>query len=1198
MLTLCLVLPGAVPAYAEEMNVPVKNAETSEAFTETTEVLVPEAVCAEAVEAEAVEAELTEDEAAGEDPKELAEKAEGTVLASDAAGTICVLISCEWNSRTYREVGTKAELSNILAALGISGSISGTPTSSDKNLFELAELSNEWTVIPVSTSETAGILSVTAGDSPYEIQVTIKALVKEDVTYVENGEEKSHECIIMTSADSYIFESTNWYAVTSDVTITNRITNGGKICLILTDGNTLTACKGIFNPESHDLTIYGQSEGTGTLIADASNMVNFAGIGGNDSENPNERIGGVVTINGGVVTAKAGDLAAAIGGGYKGESGNITINGGTVNAIGRGSGLGCGLFLGPDVPSEKNIGFCRIRNGTVNVSASYRKIGIDFPGDEYGYKIFISGHLLIFAGNSLAALSKIRFIGIEDKFPCFCIGNGTAYTVNHWRQKANTTGVYELLETETKTDCIAGLPTNAKAKVYPGFSTKPFKQQAVAEDGSTVIDIYYDRNRYTISFDMNGHGEAPAQITAEYEQTIYEPARPRDDGDYVFGGWFEEQECTTPFAFTTMPLNGKTLYAKWIYAPVKFYTITWRMDNGEIIDTTKVREGEMPLHKAAIKSGHLFAGWNPFVVPATVDTSYTAMFVEVPPDKLSVAFDTAGGSFIPPQFITKGQTVFKPADPVKDGYLFDGWYTDTGYGTLFDFGKTITKDTVIYARWTKAPGKKYEIRWMLNDITLIDTTEVTEGEMPVHGNPAIEGKIFIGWQPALAPVTGIAKYTAYFEERGTDKVAVTFNTDGGTFINTQVIDRNTTPVKPSDPQKKGYQFEGWYREPGFITPYYFDEPFNTDMILYAKWKVLPAVVYTVTWKLDDKTLINTTEVKEGDMPSHSSPSKEGYIFVGWEPSLAPVTSDITYTAKFEQRTPDKAAVTFNTDGGSFVETQVVTKGQKVQKPADPVKTGYSFINWYADAAFTTVYDFNAPVAGDITLFAKWKKNAGREYTITWKDWNGTVLATSKVVESGLPKYPGASKPSRSGYIFTGWTPEIDLAAADATYTATYEPKSSGGGGGGGGSAPAVKKAAVTFSPNWYSDIYGVWRIKNSKGEIVKNAWLCDDAVAANGQNVWYLLGADGAMLAAGLVQDATGNFYSLETNHDGYFGMLRYTDGYYNCNGQQVYLKFSHEHNGTFGAVINADGIEKLKAIYGVTKYGIGNENAVYTKTF
>lgn len=1065
-LTLCMLFTCAIPAYAEEITVPEKNAEASEVFAETAETIVPEAVCAEAVEAEAVEAELTEDEAAGEDPMELAEKAEGTVLASDAAGPVYCLINCEGNSRTYREVGTKAELSNILAALGISGSISGTPTSSDKNLFELAELSNEWTVIPVSTSETAGILSVTAGDSTYEIQVTIKALVKEDVTYIENGEEKSHECIIMTSADSYVFESTNWYAVTSDVTITNRITNGGKICLILTDGNTLTACKGIFNPESHDLTIYGQSEGTGTLIADASQEDYWAGIGGNgtrDLEIKNDRRGGTVTINGGTVTAKGGFGAAAIGGGYFGESKNIIINGGTVYAKGGGnaSGLGCGMF--DTFTHAQSIGFCRINNGTVNaISGSNAIRGIDFP-NEYGQTVSVSSNLLVYAGRNHSTAIRIRNIDVGEKqSPYFYISRGTAYAVNHWRQKANRTGVYELLETETKTNCIAGFQTEAKAKVYPGFSTKPFKQQAVAEDGSTVIDIYYDRNRYTISFDMNGHGEAPAQIIAEYEQTIHEPARPRDDGDYVFGGWFEEQECTTPFAFTTMPLNGKTLYAKWIYAPVKFYTITWRMDNGEIIDTTKVREGEMPLHKAAVKSGHLFAGWNPFVVPATVDTSYTAMFVEVPADKVSVAFDTAGGSFISPQVIAKGQTATKPADPTRDGYLFDGWYADTGCGTLFDFSRSITKDTIVYAKWTKAPGKKYEIRWMLNDIVLIDTTEVTEGEMPTHGNPSIDGYIFIGWQPALAPVTGNAKYTAYFEERGENKVAVTFNTDGGTFINTQVIDKDTVPVRPEDPQKSGYSFEGWYREAGFVTPYDFSEAVSTDMTLFAKWKAI-----TVS------------------------------------------------------------------------------------------------------------------------------------YTITWKDWNGTVLATTKVVEGGLPVYPYAN-PTRSGYIFTYWDKAITLATADTTYTATYAPQTiiNGGGGGGGGSAPATKKAAVTFSPNWFTDIYGVWRIKDKAGNIVTNAWLCDDAVTANGQNVWYLLTADGAMVAAGLVQDNTGNFYSLETNHDGYFGMLRYTDGYYNCNGQQVYLKFSKNHDGTFGAVTNPEGIEKLKAIYGVTKYGIGNENAVYTKTF
>lgn len=51
----------------------------------------------------------------------------------------------------------------------------------------------------------------------------------------------------------------------------------------------------------------------------------------------------------------------------------------------------------------------------------------------------------------------------------------------------------------------------------------------------------------------------------------------------------------------------------------------------------------------------------------------------------------------------------------------------------------------------------------------------------------------------------------------------------------------------------------------------------------------------------------------------------------------------------------------------------------------------------------------------------------------------------------------------------------------------------------------------------------------------------------------------------------------------------------HSCNGVQVYLEFSQKHDGTFGTVINADGLEKLKSIYGVTQYGVNNSNCVYT---
>ena len=74
----------------------------------------------------------------------------------------------------------------------------------------------------------------------------------------------------------------------------------------------------------------------------------------------------------------------------------------------------------------------------------------------------------------------------------------------------------------------------------------------------------------------------------------------------------------------------------------------------------------------------------------------------------------------------------------------------------------------------------------------------------------------------------------------------------------------------------------------------------------------------------------------------------------------------------------------------------------------------------------------------------------------------------------------------------------------------------------------------------------------------------------------------------------TNLYYSLEMNHNGYYGMLRYKNGTYDG----IYMEFSQKHDGTFGAITNQSAIDALKAKYGVTKFGIGNDRCVYTKTF
>ena len=68
-------------------------------------------------------------------------------------------------------------------------------------------------------------------------------------------------------------------------------------------------------------------------------------------------------------------------------------------------------------------------------------------------------------------------------------------------------------------------------------------------------------------------------------------------------------------------------------------------------------------------------------------------------------------------------------------------------------------------------------------------------------------------------------------------------------------------------------------------------------------------------------------------------------------------------------------VKFDAQGGSATGDQTPASGSTVAKPADPTRDGYTFAGWYTDKAYTKAYDFSSPVTADMTLYAKWVKNA-------------------------------------------------------------------------------------------------------------------------------------------------------------------------------------------------------------------------------
>ena len=167
---------------------------------------------------------------------------------------------------------------------------------------------------------------------------------------------------------------TKWYVVNSSVTIADRITVSGDVHLILSDGCTLTASKGIGVTNGNSLTIYGQSANESTMGAiDAQlgiqNVYNYlAAIGGGGSQNSS----GQITVNGGKLTVTGGTNAAGIGGG-KDESGTVTINGGFITATSQYNNATPGAAIGG---GNNGSGIVTINGGHIVATGGQSAAGI------------------------------------------------------------------------------------------------------------------------------------------------------------------------------------------------------------------------------------------------------------------------------------------------------------------------------------------------------------------------------------------------------------------------------------------------------------------------------------------------------------------------------------------------------------------------------------------------------------------------------------------------------------------------------------------------------------------------------------------------------------------------------------------------------------------------------------------------------
>lgn len=233
---------------------------------------------------------------------------------------------------------------------------------------------------------------------------------------------------------------------------------------------------------------------------------------------------------------------------------------------------------------------------------------------------------------------------------------------------------------------------------------------------------------------------------------------------------------------------------------------------------------------------------------------------------------------------------------------------------------------------------------------------------------------------------------------------------------------------------------------------------NTTMVTAADGKELPAgfngiaatplvsvqggktYVYFTVNSADSKDYVNYSagggvyRYTLGDAEATQIYDAAGHYQHCDSPVIADASGNLYYIndsgTLFKLGAVESWTVAFNSNGGSACDTKfVATADGKLVKPADPTRDGYTFGGWFTDEACTQAYDFSTPVTADLTLYAKWTKNA------TNPGGNGGAGSNGgSGTGSGAGAGAGSGSGSKGGAIAPGQKPVTKTTVSTKTET--------------------------------------------------------------------------------------------------------------------------------------------------------------------
>lgn len=245
----------------------------------------------------------------------------------------------------------------------------------------------------------------------------------------------------------------------------------------------------------------------------------------------------------------------------------------------------------------------------------------------------------------------------------------------------------------------------------------------------------------------------------------------------------------------------------------------------------------------------------------------------------TITFDTNGGTEISCIKVRNNEVVKLPEAPTKDGYKFVGWTNEEG--NIITKGTKVTENITLKAVWIS------------NDVETITAEFNTDGGNEIENilmekrkiillpiEPTKEGYIFVGWLdsngnfiPNNMIVTDNIILKAMWIKKDANTVTVTFDTDGGSFAESIIVEIGKVILLPVNPTKEGYVFAGWVDENGnAITK---DFIVDKNITIIATWKE-PYTCPSNCTPIDDGSKC-TKEVTTNMVTTSSCPS--GYKLI-------------------------------------------------------------------------------------------------------------------------------------------------------------------------------------------------------------------------------------------------------------------------------------------------------------------------------